>query len=372
MQNFQFAQIFTERRKELQVTQEQIAHYVGVSRAAVSKWEKGLSYPDITLLPKLATYFNVSIDLLLGYEPQMTKERIMSTYATFAIRLGNEPFEQVDQQIDEMLAEYYSCFPFLLKIAQLYMNYYPKSTNPDQILEKCLTLCERIKTQSHHYQLSNEAKILEAYIYIMQGKPEQVLELLGEEAVVQYGSEQLIATAHTMLGAQHKAKEVLQVSMYQQTVGLISNATETLLLEIDHSAYFEETIKRTQQLLDTFQIANLNPNIALVFYIKAAGGYMMKDQTEQALQMIERYTKVCSTLKFPLELTGDSYFYKLGQWIDQQERIDKQAPRDNLSIKKDLVASVTNYPLFSALQDNAQFKIIMTNLQNHLQLEEEL
>ena len=98
---------------------------------------------------------------------------------------------------------------------------------------------------------------------------------------------------------------------------------------------------------------------------------MMRDQTEQALQMIEQYTQVCSALNFPLELNGDAYFYKLGQWIDQQERLDKQAPRDNLSIKKDLVASIANNPLFSTLQDNAHFKIMLMNLQHHLQLEEE-
>ncbi|MER2112740.1 MAG: helix-turn-helix domain-containing protein, partial [Solibacillus isronensis] len=38
MTNFQFAAIFAERRKQLQVTQEEIARHVGVSRAAVSKW----------------------------------------------------------------------------------------------------------------------------------------------------------------------------------------------------------------------------------------------------------------------------------------------------------------------------------------------
>ena len=66
MSNFQFATILATKRKELDVTQEDIAQYIGVSRAAVSKWEKGLSYPDILLLPKLATYFNVTIDDLLG------------------------------------------------------------------------------------------------------------------------------------------------------------------------------------------------------------------------------------------------------------------------------------------------------------------
>lgn len=49
---------------------------MGVSKAAVSKWETGLSYPDITLLPVLAAYFNISIDELMGYEPQMGKEDI--------------------------------------------------------------------------------------------------------------------------------------------------------------------------------------------------------------------------------------------------------------------------------------------------------
>ena len=57
----------TEFRKEQYKTQEQLANYVGVSVAAVSKWETKQSYPDITLLPSIADFFGVSIDALLGY-----------------------------------------------------------------------------------------------------------------------------------------------------------------------------------------------------------------------------------------------------------------------------------------------------------------
>ena len=64
------------KRKEKGMTQEELANYMGVSKAAISKWESGQSYPDITLLPILATFFNVSIDELIGYEPQMTEEDI--------------------------------------------------------------------------------------------------------------------------------------------------------------------------------------------------------------------------------------------------------------------------------------------------------
>lgn len=94
--NLHFAENFAAKRKELNVTQEQIATYIGVSRAAVSKWEKGQSYPDITALPKLATYFNMTIDTLLGYEPQLTEEKIIQLYKELAIRFHNEPFSDVE------------------------------------------------------------------------------------------------------------------------------------------------------------------------------------------------------------------------------------------------------------------------------------
>ena len=44
-------------RKEKGFSQEEIAEALEVSRQAVSKWETGTSTPDISLLPKIATYF---------------------------------------------------------------------------------------------------------------------------------------------------------------------------------------------------------------------------------------------------------------------------------------------------------------------------
>ena len=55
-------------RREKQVKQEELAHYVGVSAQAVSKWENG-GMPDTDLLPKIADFFYVSIDALFGRKP---------------------------------------------------------------------------------------------------------------------------------------------------------------------------------------------------------------------------------------------------------------------------------------------------------------
>ena len=55
--------VIAKLRKSKGVTQEELANYVGVSAQAVSKWENG-GVPDTELLPKIADYFNVSIDAL--------------------------------------------------------------------------------------------------------------------------------------------------------------------------------------------------------------------------------------------------------------------------------------------------------------------
>lgn len=67
-------------RLEKQVTQEELAEFLSVSFQAVSKWETGVSTPDISLLPKLAIFFGISIDELfeMPYEDQM--ERIENMF----------------------------------------------------------------------------------------------------------------------------------------------------------------------------------------------------------------------------------------------------------------------------------------------------
>jgi len=75
-------------RAERGMTQEKLAELVGVSTAAVSKWECGNSYPDITLLPKLAEIFDVSMDYLFGYTK--ADEKTVPETVAETTRLGKE------------------------------------------------------------------------------------------------------------------------------------------------------------------------------------------------------------------------------------------------------------------------------------------
>ena len=65
-----------ELRKEMGIGQQDLADVLGVSFQSVSKWENDITMPDITLLPEIAGYFNVSVDELLGLKPLHQQEYI--------------------------------------------------------------------------------------------------------------------------------------------------------------------------------------------------------------------------------------------------------------------------------------------------------
>lgn len=73
-------EIIKAKRKEQDLTQEELASRLGVSKAAVSKWENAECYPDITLLPQLAKTFNISIDELFDYSKTDSPIQIRNEY----------------------------------------------------------------------------------------------------------------------------------------------------------------------------------------------------------------------------------------------------------------------------------------------------
>ena len=62
-------------RNDRKLTQEAVADYLGISAQTVSKWERGLLSPDISLLPKLSYLYRCSIDSMLGVDAAYSAER---------------------------------------------------------------------------------------------------------------------------------------------------------------------------------------------------------------------------------------------------------------------------------------------------------
>lgn len=82
-----------ERLKELReakkVTQSQLGEYIGAKKSAISLWESGKRQPDQETLVRLASYFGVSVDYLLGREdsPTPTQQNALDDKIAQATRL---------------------------------------------------------------------------------------------------------------------------------------------------------------------------------------------------------------------------------------------------------------------------------------------
>ena len=84
-----------ELRKKKNVTQEDLAAELGVTAAAVSKWENGYTLPDVLMLCALADYFQVSTDALLGRTPKPLCAAVATSIST-----------ELAQQIAELVKQY--------------------------------------------------------------------------------------------------------------------------------------------------------------------------------------------------------------------------------------------------------------------------
>lgn len=64
--NIYLSENLKKLRREKGNTQDDLAMHLGITAQAISKWERDEGFPDITLLPMIASYYNVSVDDLLG------------------------------------------------------------------------------------------------------------------------------------------------------------------------------------------------------------------------------------------------------------------------------------------------------------------
>ena len=119
MKEMNLGRILIENRHKRGITQEELATHIGVSKGAVSKWETNSSLPDISLLPQLASYFDITIDELIGYEPQMEKEEIKKLYLRLSKDFSVLPFDDVLAECLETAKKYYSCYPLLFELGTL-------------------------------------------------------------------------------------------------------------------------------------------------------------------------------------------------------------------------------------------------------------
>ena len=109
-------EIIKEKRLEKGYTQEQMAELLGITAPAVNKWEKGASYPDITLLSPLARLLGVDLNTLLSFHEDLSEKEVQLFVSRLSKVAEEDGFEAAYREAYEKVKEYPRSYNLMLNV----------------------------------------------------------------------------------------------------------------------------------------------------------------------------------------------------------------------------------------------------------------
>lgn len=161
-------------RQKKNVTQEALANHLGITPQSVGKWERGEGFPDITLLPNIALYFNVTIDELLNVGKARIDEKVHA-YQDESTRYRNAGKNEENLALWERA---YAEFPNDCRVMDGLMraiNLEEQWPCPKEKAGRIISLGERILLESTDTQLRESAIQCLCYTYNSIGDEENAL-----------------------------------------------------------------------------------------------------------------------------------------------------------------------------------------------------
>ncbi len=141
----------------------------------------------------------------------------------------------------------------------------------------------------------------------------------------------------------------------------VSQSTVSLALEENDEKKCEETIRRTEKLIETYHVTGLNPNAVLLFYRQAALFYAKQGEKNQVRNYLERFTEeTAHFFRGNLTMLNDEYFNHLDVWLEKQGA--GELPRSSRVILES-AASVLCTPQFEAILGKEDLKPMLIKLE---------
>lgn len=350
---FKLSENLIRYRKNQGLTQAEAAEYFGVTKASVSKWETGQTMPDVALLPLIASFYNVTLDELIGYNPLLTREQIQKIYRDYTLRFSTESFPVVYAEIKKKVQYYYSCFPFLLQMSVLLLNHSNLTTGSEdrsELFSYIIKLCFRIEENSSDYNLRDSAHALRMACALQIGSYQEIIDELSDLQLPDRmeNKEMLLISAYQATGDLRSANRMSQIIQFKQLISLVQYSTQSLTLIASDPSKLKTTIHRVDTLIETYDLIHLHPNTTAQYYLQSLLLLAGSESKERILSRLDSYMiSVRNLFRDNLSIHGDTYFTEISDWFAQSN-----LGSVSLRSKKEVFRSVCapfSHPVFQNL-----------------------
>lgn len=168
------------------LTQEQLAEALGVSPQAVSRWENESACPDISLLPVIANFFEVSSDFLLGIDLAQKHQKIAEALKhDEKLRCSGETEKSIEF-LREKTKEYPNSPELLHRMACSVLTYYHQGgkglseKEETELARQSVSLCKRALSCTEDPKLISRCKQTMILNYVNMGEYERAEELADD------------------------------------------------------------------------------------------------------------------------------------------------------------------------------------------------
>ena len=187
-------------RLEKGMTQEELAEMLHVTSQSVSKWERGETYPDITLLPALANVFDTGIDFLMGMDKIRAAKTLYDIHDQAHRAMGEEAFATAEKIYREALLIYPNKPEMLLGLSSaLAMQGAAGEAIP--LAEKGISLSDNEKQKA-------TMRAVLCFLYLQIGERERALDLASSLPHVRESREEVVPKLQKPLPEEALAKEL--------------------------------------------------------------------------------------------------------------------------------------------------------------------
>jgi len=176
--NIQIARNLKQFRQERNLTQEDLAAFLGVTFQAVSKWERGEGYPDISTLPSIASFFGTSVDALLGTDTPNNEQAVVGILAQSDEMFSGGKASEAAQLLRGAVKQFPGSFKLWAKLALVLLYQRPETQEAMMaVFQEVAEICERILAHCTDSEPRQSALNSLCYAYQFTGQSAKAVEI---------------------------------------------------------------------------------------------------------------------------------------------------------------------------------------------------